>query len=129
MSVISAPPRKDVFLLWGNFGAIGGSRVYPRGRLWLLTDEHANLDSPVTCRIAWNSPVTGCVEYEDLGDVASATIRAKSADVRLSSGVAVNIVVASCVCGAGAVGNAMPDEGRIAMSYVNPYNRPKLTFV
>ena len=131
MSVISAPPRKDVYLLWGQYGSIGGARVHPRGRLWLLTTGHADLDSPITCRIAWNHAVSGCVEYEDLGEVASARIgpNAKWAEVRLAAGGGpITLAVAPCVCGAGSVGNAMPDEGRISLSYVNPYNRPGLTF-
>ena len=42
---------------------------------------------------------------------------------------AVSMVAAPCVCGAGSVGNALPDEGRISLHYVNPYNRPRLSFV
>ena len=131
MSVASAPPRTAVYLLWGQYGAISGGRSYPRGRMWLLTDEHDNVDSPITCRIAWNNPATGCVEYEDLGRVAAARLRSnqKSAEVWLESGgTALTFVAAPCVCGAGSVGNALPDQGRITITYVNPYNRPGLTF-
>lgn len=130
MSVATAPPRKDVYLLWGNYGAITGVRSHPRGRLWLLTDQHDDVDSAVICRIAWNHPTTGCVVYEDLGEVAQARIRpnSKLAEVWLTAGGSVSMVVAPCVCGAGSVGNALPDEGRISLNYVNPYNRPKLAF-
>ena len=128
MSVISAPPRKDVYLLWGQYGAVGGGWAHPRGRLWLLTDHHDNVDSPIICRIAWNHPSTGCVEYADLGEIAHATIRSRSAEVRLASSGVVTLAIAPCVCGAGSVGNAMPDPGRITLNYVNPYNRSKLTF-
>jgi hypothetical protein len=129
MSVASAPPRKPVFLVWGSYGAISGSRSHPRARLWLLTDEHDNVESPVLCRIAWNSPISGCVEYEDLGEVTHARIRdQRLAEVWTSSGQ-VSLVIAPCVCGAGSVGNALPDEGRISLNYVNPYNRPRLSFV
>ena len=106
-----------------------GARSHPRGRLWLLTGEHDNVESPIICRIAWNHPISGCVEYEDLGQVALARIRSnqKLAEVWTDVGQ-VSLVVAPCVCGAGSVGNALPDEGRISLNYVNPYNRPRLTF-
>ena len=132
MSVASAPPRKDIYLLWGQYGAIGGLRVHPRGRLWLLTSGDVNdPDATITCKIAWNHPSTGCVEYEDLGPVAQVRIRPNgtSAEVWLASGgQAVTFVTAPCVCGAGSVGNAMPDEGRVSLTYVNPYNRPRIVF-
>lgn len=129
MSVATAPPRKDIYLLWGQYGSISGARVRPRGRLWLLTDQHDDLESMIDCRIAWNNPSTGMVEYEDLGPVTSARIRSnqKSAEIYTSVGL-ITLVVAPCVCGAGAVGNAMPEDGRIALTYVNPYNRARLTF-
>lgn len=116
-----------MFLLWGSYGAISGARSHPRGRLWLLTDEHDNVESPILCRLAWNHPMTGVVEYEDLGEVAHARIKAKLAEVWTPAGQ-VSLVVAPCVCGAGSVGNALPDEGRISLNYVNPYNRPRLVF-
>jgi hypothetical protein len=129
MSVATAPARKPIFLVWGGYGALGGARVHPRGRIWLLTDEHDNVASPLTCRIAWNHPATGCVEYEDLGEIRNARVRAnqKSAEVLTSAGV-LTFIAAPCVCGAGSVGNALPDEGRISLTYVNPYNRSRLTF-
>lgn len=129
MSVMSAPPRKDVYLLWGSYGALSGARVSPRGRLWLLTDQHNDPESEITCRVAWNNPTTGLVDYEDLGVVSSARIRSgeKLAEVYTSAGL-ISLVVAPCVCGAGAVGNALPEEGRISLSYVNPYGRARLTF-
>lgn len=131
MSAVNAPPRKDVYLLWGQFGSIGGARVHPRGRLWLLTGgDIDNVDEPVLCRIAWNDPTTGVVVYEDLGEVAQARIRpnSTSAEVWTKAGDTVTFVTAPCVCGAGAVGNALPDEGRISLNYVNPYNRPRIAF-
>lgn len=131
MSVVSAPPRKDIYMLWGQYGAIGGARVYPRGRLWLLTNEPFDENAAVLCRIAWNHPNTGCVVYEDLGEIAQARIRpnAASAEVWLTSGgPAVTFITAPCVCGAGSVGNALPDEGRISLNYINPYNRPRIVF-
>ena len=130
MSVMSAPPRQAVYLLWGQYGSIGGVRVYPRGRMWLLTDHHDDVTSPIFCRIAWNHPVTGCVAYEDLGEISHARLRnnARTAEVSTSVGV-VTMVAAPCVCGAGSVGQALPDEGRITLNYVNPYNRARLTFV
>lgn len=130
MSVVNAPPRKDVYLIWGQFGALGGRRVHSQGRLWLLTDDVRDQQAPVRCRIAWNDPMTGNVVYEDLGDVDLARIRTHSAEVHLASGgQPITLVIASCVCGAGAVGNALPDPGRISLNYVNPYDRPRIVFV
>ena len=40
----------------------------------------------------------------------------------------ITFITAPCVCGAGSVGNALPDEGRISLNYVNPYTRTRLTF-
>lgn len=132
MSAVNAPPRKDVYLIWGSYGAVGGARVHPRARLWLLTGgDLNNMNEPILCRIAWNHPTTGAVVYEDLGEVAAARIRpnATSAEVHLAGGgPPVTFVTAPCVCGAGAVGNAAPDEGRISLNYVNPYDRPRIVF-
>lgn len=130
MSVVNAPPRKDVYLIWGQYGALGGARVQPRARLWLLTDDINDRAATITCRIAYNHPTTGAVEYEDLGEITQARIapNARSATVWLQSGPSVNLVVAPCVCGAGAVGNALPDPGRISLNYVNPYERPRIVF-
>jgi hypothetical protein len=130
MSVINAPPRQAVYLLWGQYGAIGGARVHPRGRMWLLTDQHDDVNSPITCRIAWNHPTTGCVQYEDLGEINHARFRnnARSAEVSTPVGL-VTMVAAPCVCGAGSVGQALPDDGRITLTYVNPYNRARLTML
>jgi hypothetical protein len=128
VSVISAPPRKNIFLIWGQYGTIGGARIQPRGRLWLLTDELSDVSSRLFARIAWNHPQTGQVVYEDLGDVASARITGSArAEVFLESGQTITFVTAPCVCGAGSVGQAAPEEGRISLQYVNPYGRPRLT--
>jgi hypothetical protein len=126
--VISAPPRKSVFLVWANYGSITGARSVPRGRLWILTDDPNDLDSTMWLRIAWNHPVSGQVEYEDLGEIAIARVRngGKLAEVQTVDGTRLSMVVAPCVCGAGAVGNAPPDEGRISLQYVNPYGRARL---
>jgi hypothetical protein len=129
MGVISAPPRKDIYCLWGQYGMIGGADVHPRARMWLLTesaDPHPDL--PIFLRIAWNT-TTGAVEYADLGQIAQATVRDRSAEVHLPDGRVYTLAIAPCVCGAGAVGNALPEEGRISLANVNPYGRTKLTFV
>jgi len=122
MSMLSAPQRTPVYMVWGSYGNLSGNRNTPRSRMWLLADG-PNLDDRLFCRVAWNHPATGRVEYEDLGDVAYAQIRATSAEVHLTSGLFVGLVIAPCVCGAGAVANAAPQEGRITLQYVNPYGR------
>ena len=125
LSIASAPPRKDIYLIWGQFGMIGGARILG-GRLWQLADG-ADPDAGIICRIAWNSPVSGQVVYEDLGVVSSARIRNnQTAEVYSDAGF-VTMVAAPCVCGAGSVGQAGPDEGRISLTYVNPHGRPGLT--
>jgi hypothetical protein len=74
-----------------------------------------------------NHPTTGVVEYEDLGVLAQGRIRPNnSAEFHLTDGQIVTFTAAPCVCGAGAVGNALPEEGRITLTYVNIYDRPKL---
>jgi hypothetical protein len=130
MSVVSAPPRKDIWLVWGQYGMVGGARVHPRSRLWLLTDEPTVADGNLTCRIAWNHPVSGYPEYEDLGPVRSARVHgSKSAEVYLESGEMITFNVAPCVCGAGAVGQAAPEEGRISLQYVTTSGRSRLTML
>jgi hypothetical protein len=127
MTVVKAAPRQAVYMLWAGYGTISGARSYPRGRLWLLTTS-VEPDADVICRIAWNHPSTGRVEYEDLGSVAKATTRGqRSAEVYLASNEVVTFVTAPCVCGAGAVGNALPAPGRVSLQYVNPNGRARLT--
>jgi hypothetical protein len=129
MGVISAPARKDIFVMWEQYGAIGNARIQPRGRIWLLTDTNSpDPDIEITCRIAWNHPSTGAVQYEDLGPISQARIRPNnSAEIWLQSGEILTFVAAPCVCGAGAVGQALPEDGRISMTYVNIYDRTKVT--
>ena len=131
MSVISAPPRKDVYVVWGNYGALSGAVTHPRARMWLLTDDSSeNPNSTIFVRVAWNHPQSGQVVYEDLGEIAQAKLRSSgSSEVHLLDGRPVSLVAAPCVCGAGAVGNAMPEEGRISLTYVNPYGHTRLLFV
>ena len=124
---MTAPPRTPVFLIWGAYVSMTGARVHPRGRVWLLA-ESPEQDSAMTLRIAWNNPATGRVEYEDLGAVATATVRSRrTAEFRLAGGGVLATAEHPCVCGAGSVGNAAPDPGRITLTYVNPYNRPGLS--
>ncbi len=130
MSVVNAPRRKDIWLIWAQYGMVGGARVYPRARLWLLTDDPGDPDGEIHCRIAWNHPTTGYPQYEDLGTIASARVHgSKSAEVYLESGEMVTFNVAPCVCGAGAVGQAMPEEGRISVQYVTTQGRTRLTML
>lgn len=128
MGVVSAPTRKDIYVLWNQYGAVGGARVRPRARIWLLVESaEQDPDMPINVRIAWNSP-TGAVEYEDLGEISQARIRPNnSAEIHLATGDVVTFNAAPCVCGAGAVGNALPEDGRLTITYANPYDRTKLT--
>lgn len=127
MSVISAPPRKPVFLVWGAYVAISGARLHTRGRVWLLADS-PELDARLSALIAWNDATTGRVEYEDLGEIVHANIHTKrTSEIQLVSGEVLWTVEHPCVCGAGGVGNASPDPGRITLTYVNPYNRERVT--
>jgi len=125
VSFLSSPPRTTVFMMWGSYGNLTGNRTTPRARLWLLADGQEPT-SPVRCRTAWNNPNTGQVMYEDLGEIAQARIKATSAEIHLKSGLFVGLLIAPCVCGAGAVANAAPQEGRISLTYVNPYGRPNV---
>jgi len=115
-------------MLWGSYGNLTGNRNTPRARLWLLTDG-PEPGAPLTCRIAWNHPTTGQVEYEDLGPVTHAQIKTTSAEIHLASGLFVGLLIAPCVCGAGAVANAAPQEGRISLTYINPYGRSDVRIV
>ncbi len=127
--VISAPARTPVFLVWGAYVAITGARSHPRGRVWILADS-ADIDARMTCVIAWNDPVTGRATYEDLGELAQASVRPKKhSEFHMISGETIMTVEHPCVCGAGQVGNAAPAEGRITLTYVNPYNRPRLNLL
>lgn len=128
MGVLNAPPREDVFILWAQYGALGGAIVQPRARMWLTTDTNIpDPDIPIHCIVAWNSP-SGAVIYET-HEIAAARIRPNNtAEVHLADGRVLTFITAPCVCGAGAVGNAMPQVGRISLTYVNPYDRTRLTF-
>ena len=123
MSVMSAPPRMEVYILWGNYGATGGAVVQSRSRLWILTDG-LSPDDRMWARVAWNHPTTGQVVYEDVGEVVQATLRQNgNAEVHVAGGKVLTFLAAPCVCGAGAVGAAMPEAGRISLNYVNPHER------
>jgi hypothetical protein len=123
--VMKAPPRTDIYVLWGNYGALSGAETHPRGRLWILA-EHGGPDAGLLCRIAWNRK-TGGVEYQDLGPVTAVVIKRNvHAEVTLASGARINLVAAPCVCGAGAVGNAMPAEGRLSVHSLNLHARPEV---
>lgn len=130
MSVMSAPPRRDVYLLWGEYGVLGGTYSQARARLWLLTDDPTDRsDITIVARAAWNHPTTGAVVYKELGEVTQALIRPTgSMEVHLSDGKIATLAKAPCVCGAGSVGAAMPDSGRISLNHVNPYNRDRIVF-
>jgi hypothetical protein len=130
MSVISAPPRKEVYVLYGQYGAVSGAVTHPRARLWLLTNDAADdPDAVIFARIAYNHPQSGAVVYQDLGEIAQGKLRGNGgAEVHLVDGRPVSMVPAPCVCGAGAVGSAMPEAGRISLNYVNPYGRSRLLF-
>jgi len=126
--VMSAPPRKPVFLVWGKYVQISGARSHPRGRIWLLADNEET-EAPIRALIAWNNPTTGRAEYEDLGEIVHANIRSKSAEITLSGSRVITTIEHPCVCGAGAVGNAGPsdpEEGPITLTYVNPYHRQRI---
>jgi hypothetical protein len=127
--VMSAPPRKQVFIVWGSFGTLSGAVSQPRGRLWILADG-PELDATMTARAAWNNPRTGGVEYADLGPVADVTVRhGNHVAARLASGGTINLVSAPCVCGAGAVGNALPETGRLSIQNVSLYGRENVAIL
>jgi hypothetical protein len=100
---------------------LSGVAAQPRGRLWVLADSAA-LDAPMIARIAWNRR-TGGVEFQDLGAVTEVKVRSRHTEVALAAGGKINLVQAPCVCGAGAVGNALPYEGRLSINNVSLYDR------
>lgn len=126
MSVVKAPPRKDIWLVWAQYGQLGGARTIPRARLWILAESQTDLDCPLTATIAWNHPSTGAVVYEDLGEIRKVVINSRIAEVHLPTGSIVTLTIAPCVCGAGAVGQAPPEEGRISLQYVTMAGRSRL---
>lgn len=129
MGVTQKVTRKLIHVVWGGYGALSGVIVQPRGRLWILADG-PELDAVMTARAAWNRPKGG-VEYADLGPVSAVTVRrGNHLHVRLANtGATIDLVSASCVCGAGAVGNALPEPGRLAITNVSLYGRENVTIL
>lgn len=124
--MVKAPPSTEVFLLWAGYGTINGCRTYPRGRLWLIA-ESAAPDARLLCRIAWNHPKSGQVVYEDVGQVSGAKIGRKWAEVYFFNGQKLGQVMAPCVCGAGAVGQAGPLTDRHTITPLNPASHERVT--
>ncbi|HEY7032619.1 MAG TPA: hypothetical protein VH482_14855 [Thermomicrobiales bacterium] len=118
-SVVNAAPKMEIFVVWAGYGTIQGIRIIPRGRMWVIA-ESAEPDAPLTCRLAWNEARTGRVLYEDLGPVPVVRLRTgKWAEAIMPDGRRVQQTLASCVCGAGAVGYAGPMEGRHFVTQLN----------
>lgn len=126
-SMVKAPPRREALIGWMGYGSITGARSYPRGRLWVLA-ESATPATALSAMIAWNHPHTGRATYEDLGAVTSMRIHAERwVEVTLVDGSKVGMVVASCVCGAGAVGYAPPGEDNPRVAHISLHGHPQVT--
>ena len=124
--MVKAPPRREALIGWMGYGSIGGARSHSRGRLWVLA-ESATAETGLSALIGWNHPSTGRVVYEDLGPVVGLRLHNRWAEVTLLDGAKVALTVASCVCGAGAIGYAGPGEDNPRVAHVALHGHPLVT--
>jgi hypothetical protein len=124
---LTAPPRAEILVYYSQYGAISGSVVNSRSRVWLIA-ESTEPDAPLKAIVAINDPDTGRPVYQTF-DVATAKIATqfqKSLSLVLADGTFLHHVVAPCVCGAGAIGYAGPTDERHIVQLLDPSNHVRI---
>lgn len=107
MGFLNAPVKPVIDIAASGYGMMmGPGASHPKARAWLVVQP----DGTGILRVAHNDPSTGRPTYTDAGVVASAEVSSRSWKVTLTDGSVWSLVIASCVCGAGAVGYAGPSD-------------------
>lgn len=103
-SILNAPPKPMINVVMGTYGSFQmKDSSLPRARVWVL--EGAEPDHGAL-RVAYNHQQTGKVVWRDLGAVTQVVARPSRWEITMADGRGAMVVLAPCVCGAGAVGSA-----------------------